>query len=502
MSQTTSTTSIEDLPWEMISELFKNLPPKDLASCSLVNKRWHSIFTAFKLHSLVATDSDGLFRWYHSKRPIQEAERCRRWMFLRLAKKPLLSNLRHLAVLTPMYESGFDLNDLNRFQQLVHLEIMYFPHEQKRTHLSLPKLKVLAFPEWNYHCVLSIDFPRLSTLLYVGDNGIASLLKVKHPETIRKLETNMFGEILIQFKSVDCLVTKEFEAISTATLLSLPNLRELRYNGNVRYRFEKESRRGAGMIDRLKKMLSEFLDQAKKLRGSDFLFTFAGLQVTNVDQIDFGVQVHEKSGREYVHMEYIYMKNYHHLESGPIDFVHQADYTLLLSYATGEFPLCFSQKFPNIYLVYATAKVQDVDHFLWFLKSLRSPSRLKLVETGLGQAFYDQLPAVAPSLLGLHLAVGHCEDRLQVNFDFLGRLSRLSDLVIEPVLYLESLPSLTRSLGRLEECNFHVQSSKESFKIRKEPNSTQWDIRGASRAGRLLLENPEEILNFFEDLQD
>ena len=495
------TTSIEDLPLEMISELFKNLPPKDLASCSMVNKRWHSIYTSFKLQSLVATDSEDTFRWYHSNRPIQEAERCSRWMFVCLIEKLLLSNLKHLAVC--IWRPEFDLNVLNRFQQLVHLEINFFPPDQKRTHLSLSSLKVLAFHEWNNRCPLSIDCPHLITLLYRGEPQDANLLKVKQPETIRKLETNMVGGKLVPFKSVECLVTRRFKGISTATLLSLPRLRELQYNGNIREMFEEESRRGPGIVDRLKRILGELLDEAKKLRGNDFRFSFSGFQLTStmLKQIDFGVQTNESIRREYVNMEYVYMKNYHLIEPGALHFVHHVNYSDLLSYATGEFPLCFSQKFTNIYLVYATAKVQDVDHFLRFLKSLKSLNRLELLKTELGQAFYDQLPAVAPSLLGLYLAVGHCEDGLQVNFDFLGRLSRLSSLHIEPAISLESFPSLTKSLGRLEECNFLVQLRKEQIRIEKELDSTEWMTW---RAGRLLFEteNLEEILNFFDGLQE
>ena len=54
----------------------------------------------------------------------------------------------------------------------------------------------------------------------------ANLLHVKQPETIRKLETSMVNGELAPFRNVECLVTRQFEAIRKATLQSLPKLKE------------------------------------------------------------------------------------------------------------------------------------------------------------------------------------------------------------------------------------------------------------------------------------
>lgn len=42
-------TTIEDLPPEMIRELFKRLNPKDLLACSMVHKRLSSLYSGFKV---------------------------------------------------------------------------------------------------------------------------------------------------------------------------------------------------------------------------------------------------------------------------------------------------------------------------------------------------------------------------------------------------------------------------------------------------------------------
>ena len=116
-----TTTSIDDLPPEMICELFKHLHPIDLAACSMVNMRWHSIYAGFEMHRLVAANYRFFGKWYHSGRTIEDRQRCSLEIFSRLANKPLLSNLKHLTLFT--IGVSFDLNQLNAFRQLVHLEI-------------------------------------------------------------------------------------------------------------------------------------------------------------------------------------------------------------------------------------------------------------------------------------------------------------------------------------------------------------------------------------------
>ena len=500
------TVCIEDLPSEMIRELFEYLPPKHLAACSMVNRRWQSIYADFKLHRLVVTDHDySLNKWKDTNQPIREAERCSLAMFRRLAEKPLLSDLKYLVL--DDYDPKSDLKKLNRFRQLVHLEIYKIDFD--KVNLNLPRLKVLAFHHKNKKCALSIGCPELSTLAYKARH--VRLLDVKQPETIKSLETNLVDpEWLAQFKSVECLITKQFEAISKATLQSLESLRELRFNGDIENLTNRLFERVT--IDQVKRTVSEFVDEAKRLGGSDFRFTFAGLQLTNVNQIDFGVQVNEGGHYEWVYNDYIYMKNYHLIKPGALQFIRQVDYTRLMS-VTGEFPRCFFQKFTDIKEVRAMAKVQDPDHLLWFLKSLRSPRRLDLGEEVQSQEFYDQLPASAPSLaiLGFHVKLRQITvgvptkplKELHLNFDFIRKFRRITMLdIIEQPISLESLASIMRSSATLVVPRFYVRlTENDKHWIQREWNSKVWKI--TDFRGELLFEaeNPDEIINFLEGLR-
>ena len=493
---TKPTTSIDDLPPEMISELFKHLDVKDLVACSLVNKRWHWVYAAFKLNRLAAIDYDRngnvINKWYDSNRPIQKADRCSSAMFLRWAEKSLLSNLRQLALETHKFE--FDLNKLNRFQHLVHIEISIISSGEMTVNLNLPELKVLALHGWDDCHPLVIDCPLLNTLLYDGEG--MTLFEVKQPKTIRKLDIGMFGPHLTPFKNVECLVTKKWAAISKGTLLSLPRLRELRYIDNIEWVFEEESEHGVGTLDRVKLRLSEFLGDLKQLRRRDFRFSFCGFQLTKtmLDEINFCVEVDEEMGDQWVDSQCVYMVNYHLIEPGALEFVSEVDYSLLLSCVTGEFPRCFPQKFTGIETVDAKTKVQDPDHFLWFLNSLRSLKSLGLIDTGLNQEFYNQLPASARSLTKLYLGGRYCENEL--NFEFIEKFS-LEHLQIHPPLSWESLPSLFRWLGGLEEGEFTVRLREVDFNIRKKRDSTKWKIMNAEQLA-FETENSEEIVNFFQ----
>lgn len=89
-------TSIDDLPIEMICELFRHLfNLNDLITCSMVNKRWHSIYTDFRVHRLVTFgDFECSPReWCHPDRAINDDELSPQDVFERLVDKPLLAKI-------------------------------------------------------------------------------------------------------------------------------------------------------------------------------------------------------------------------------------------------------------------------------------------------------------------------------------------------------------------------------------------------------------------------
>ena len=511
-SPTKPPTTIEDLPVEMISKLFNHLNLKDLATCSLVNKRWHSIYAGFRVRRLVVIDDYDNYRYYddqfkfrswrkwsHPVQKVEQKELCHLQIFNRLVDHPLLSNLKYLLV----EANQFDLNKLNLFSRLVHLEIKQGLGEEK-LNLNLPSLRVLELHSFSIGLPLFIDCPKLNVLIYdEGQNG--NRLELKHPE-IRMLVTNMSGAKLTRFRSVECVVTSRFELINKTTLQSLPNLKELHCNTNLRNLWFWGS--GVGTLTRVKGTLQKFLKDVRRLRGPDFKFLFAGFHLTQsmLNQIDFGEQIIERNGieDEEVSNEYVYMKNYQLVGPGALHFIYEVDYSHL-SQVSGGIPNCFSQKFNRVERVYV-GEVQDESHLLWFLRSLSWLRRLSLDRPELSQEFYDQLPGAAYSLSELTLGqlLGpNWEKKLEVNFDFISKLPSLSKVKIYPIVSFKSLASLVRRSGRLEIVTLNFRLNERKFQISTCIQSKIWkisELKVPMSPERFWTENPIKILNYFQEL--
>lgn len=306
-SQMSPSTNIEDLPPEMITQLFRLLfdlkNPKDLIACSMVNKRWHSIYLAFKVDRLIAVEDLHFYlsRWFPDQKIDEDKELCRPDMFGRLTGGPLLSNLKYLGLCGKLVQ--FDLDKLNELgSQLVHLEIN-IKLSRKKVNLSLQQLKVLVLHQHNY-LALSIDSPKLSVLVFAGKP-----VNLKHPETVRTLDTDRFGSELAAFKGVQCLKTRRIEAISSDTLVSLPALNELHYSMTIEDLVRDVFKHELGTIDRIKRTLSDFLDELERTKRRDFQFEFGGFEMTKMklDEFDFGLQV--MNDREFVSNRYINENN-------------------------------------------------------------------------------------------------------------------------------------------------------------------------------------------------
>ena len=512
----TKSATIDDLPAEMIFELFKHLSLKDLTACSMVNRRWHSIHADFRVDSLVVSCKPGYIyinKWGYPGRKIADDVWCHPELFLHFADKPLLANLKYLSLggNTPKLFK-FDLNELNKFSQLIALEInIYFQVKEtedveeaelvsSEVNLYLPKLKVLAFHchRWN----LSVDCPVLSSLVYKNESEGRFHLVVKQPETIRKLETTLIGANLSPFQGVECLVTENFEEINRYILGVLPNLKELHFKGNILcVLHSSEYLNQVGSVRRLKKMLSEFLDDLQRLRGPDFRFTFAGLQLTEwtLEQIDFGVK--NCWGFERVFNEHLYLKNQHLIDPDvSLDFVSSFDYSRLMHFAAEEIPSWFFERFSHISNISISDPVRDVDHFGWFLSSLSSLSGLDLYRAWLDQDFYDQLPSLAPQLRCLSLS--ECSrNELRLKFDFVAKLPDLSTLRIGQDLSPESVASLMSVFSKLEKGYFSFKLRGNQVYISKHQGSNLYELTGNfNRETSFTTESSDEVLDYLNKL--
>lgn len=499
MISSTKPATIDDLSSDLVCKLFEHLfHPKDLAACSRVNKRWHSLCSGFKIASLAVVGRSALriSDCYSDLKLDEDQDVCLPELFGLSVGRPLLSDLKHL---TLNIADSFDLDHLNRFDQLVHLEINLGSLDETKVNLNLSKLNFLALRFSEDSSPLSIDCPQLSVLVWTFKRGRHAETELKHPETIKKLDTSLFGPELTVFKEVEVLITRQLKAICKDTLLSLPKLKELHYNEDIKYAFG-----GAiGTVNQMKLKLGQFMDEAAELRGDDFRFVFAGfaLSLANVDQIEFGVQSADRT--ETTSSEFVYMRNYELLApDAKLDFVSSLDYSILVNCMDDYLPDCFFKKFPRIRFVKTSAAANE-DDFLDFLWSLGSVRSLYLEGVELSQVFFDQLPTVAPLLVLLQLKENEISGKRRAPrfFDFIGELSHFSRFLTDQQLSIESIGSLVSWLGRSSMENFVFQLKERSFSITKARGSqtiSVWD--GELRKTVFETEHPADVLKFFKQM--
>ena len=439
---------------------------------------------------------DLIYKWRYPDKRIEEKELCGPEMAARLIDCPLLSRLKFLLVSRLWSQINLKLND---FQQLVHLEIQFGP--TKQVNLNLPELKVLV-AHGTTHCALSIDCPKLRLLVY-NEPYDENLLNVKHPESIRKLDTNMFGANLARFRNVECLVTDRFEHISNDTLLSLPKLKEFHFTPIFHSTVQSYA------VERMKGVLRVFLNDVQILRKSDFKFTFIGFQLTrkSLDQFDFDVQgVNE--GIEFLRIEHICKKNFQLIDpDATFHFVHMLDYSRIKTKETREIPMCFFKRFTGVFAAFAMSPVSDENHLLGFLKSLISLRILCITKSELTQEFYDQLPVLVPLLKRITLLDNKDNDsdynQTSLSFNFISKFFHLSNIEIYPNLSDSSITSLVRSLEKFENyfVTFGFKEDVGKYWIDKTRDRKAIKIFDPSditlRTAIFESENLEEILNFF-----
>lgn len=303
--------TINDLPAEMLCELFKYLHSNDLFSCSLVNKRWRSL--VFSLERLTVS----------------------------------------------VMPSKFNLNRINLFTELVRLKITTLRPTNKKVNLSFPKLKVLLL--YCHPLSLCIDAPKLSVLVVHGNT---TRLTIKHPESIRKLEADFEEEKLWQFKNVEYLGIRRGSLYSKKMLELLPKLKELHCNLLPIY-----------FVTLEKLMLSKFLNDVVALKGLDFRFIYSGFRLTieNVAEFYFGPQ--ERTRRFFVpeDPEELLIRNHRMLDpAGSLDYIEHLNYNRLVNNEHGQIPAWVFPKLTGVKRIFVDEPLQDVDQFVGIFKSLPS----------------------------------------------------------------------------------------------------------------------------------
>lgn len=452
MSQTT----INHLPPEMLCAVFSSLSPRDLLEKKSVCKLWNEMISLMKIERLsVDADLVEKERWYHSNRPGSESELCHPNLFVTHHKKPAFSKLKYLKLYNRLWIGklkGFDLNELNTFKQLVHLELFYYRGEE--LHLNLPNLQVLYLSWPTNHCSVEIDCPNLR-VLGNRENAETNSLLVHHPDTVRVLDTAKPSSQLTEFQNLECLRYRHFDIrfFDTSILLNFKKLKKIHYDFELEY-FNGDLDEVEDDFEDTLQALRSFMQKRRTLGRSHLTVYFSGLRLDREDlsDIDFALDVHNRP--KFILNERLYMKNYDRLRN-EMGFIDKVNYNQLLC-STQVLPGDYFRRFFNLISVTATCPLNE-QHFLEFLTNIERLIRLKLYDSNLSQGFFNSLPAfcslVQFDLLKSDRENGSSEDsgehEIQLNFNFVSKFEKMAIIQVDYELSRTSLRTFIVSFRNL-----------------------------------------------------
>lgn len=441
-----STTTIHHLPPEMLCEIFKHLDLEELLKKRSVCKLWNSLIGSMKVERLnvdltYRSHKDWGAAWYETRRPQLERDICDPELLMALCKKPILSNIKYLKINDPPQVSfefmGFDFNDLNAFQQLVQLDLR--TNDQHLT-LNLPNLQIFSLMKSNDEYSLKLNCPKLRVLRYYEPRA-ANKLVIENSDTIRSLDTSMFGAKLTRFKNVEILrCASPDPAFLDESIFKLKKLKTLHLN--VPLARAANEYVPPSLFDMVKG-LEEFMKAKQRANRSDLEVYFAGVRMAKNDLSDIEANLGVRIGNDRILPEELYLKHYDRLQDD-LDFVWRVDYNRLLA-LKNPLPTDYFDRFWDLKEVKIIGPV-DEQHVLGFFQKARSLRTFDLHGPLFSQSFFDRLPDVcSPTILTLH----ECDEEknaIQLNFAFIGKLVRLTWIEFRRDLSWDSVKSLIPEL--------------------------------------------------------
>lgn len=296
----------------------------------------------------------------------------------------LLQQVKFLHVTPPDRNRTMYTDVLNQFKQLVQLEIKNTHGEIHRfigqRELSLPNLRVLNLT----HQIL--DPPVLNTpKLEVLRNKEIQKLPIKYPETIKRLESNYPGKLMMaKFKNVEVFSCELSDALLLSKDLSSvwKNLRELNIDLrilNINPYFYNLSRQD---YERFGRSLREILNQRAILGREELKVYWRDVLLVDDSQLeDYDLMADAASYQ---------IKYYYLLRVGYSSNVTHINYNDLVGQRARS-SSDFFKKFPSIQSVNVIGPVER-DLLEWFLGKTSKLSKLNLTNTWWGQEFLAKLP--------------------------------------------------------------------------------------------------------------
>ena len=458
---------MENLLPELYDEILSRLPLTDLARLRRVSKKFRGIVREYRikeLHSCVSwashTEDLGEYQNSHIIRPrdMKNVVKFMICIYNRTSNRTIENkefptaniflksghfNVQFLRSLSCAFTEGaVRLSDINKLVMLERLEIYFAQCVPSRDDkkLVLPNLKTFLLLRCIHDLALEVDAPKCEGfhwenhsnvyLPQIRRNGQFIRLEFKHPDSVKYLSLYRYHRKSHVFRNVEFLqissTSLRDEEFSTDSLMdeqffaAFPRLNTVKI---MNYGSLKELRK----LVRLKHLL----------RGQSLTMFFHGIRLVDGSELDafeekdFEFCPDTKLSR--VHSTpaqfSAQIRNYEKLDDG-LNFVKKILLTervaegVFKHYATD--PGRFLRIFDSVVTICSEVKIENAELFLRFLISFKRFTWLTISNSGLDQAWYDQLLRQLESVRTLRLL--YVKEEKQINLLYARKFPDLEGL--------------------------------------------------------------------------
>ena len=456
--------ALDQLPIELYQLIFGYLDLVEVSTCRLVSKKLNEIVKVFRVRELSFYDSERARKsyWYHDGKPIYPYNSLSNRKVAVLNSTSIdLQYLKRLFFAGILNDGEFHLEVLNKFEQLVHLNLCLTDlrlADRSEVTLKLNNLEHL-YIYIQSAVFIEFDAPNLKKVAfnYGGYDEVdqpTATIRFVSPSTVKKLCT--FGLLQDQLpKNFDGLEHFQYDQLDLdldTVLKTFPDLRELNFLGRkVVYDCN---------------ALAQIMREKDRLRPS--------LKVYFKDVLLSSSRAIKSYAFDKESELALLIKHRPSMLPGASS-LQELDYNELISLTTSGYPIGFleSRPFLRVYLVSVNGVIDNPSHLLNFLLNCVNLKHLRLNNSSLTMEFFDKLPAFT-SLL--HLEIRTENRDLQLDFSrFLFRITNLVWFETDRNLDAGLLRDLIQKLKFV--CHLQFKANGQLFSIHKSSYTGEYMLK-------------------------
>lgn len=408
---------------KLLIQIFKHINYYELIkNCMIVNKKWKNTIDQMSFHELSLLNPVSFFvnNWFHRYKLIDPTN------VIILTKPNILNSLSFLnrfkdiellKIDFPIEGNDLDLNCLNFFTKLIHLELSHIHHLSKPVEFDLPNLKCLAISInhlVNQHQNITVKGDKLKILKCTN---LGPYLHVNE-SSIEYLEVFSLNDKINQFKNLKILDVSKLTGLNKIIFSKLPNLIELRcYASNL---FELEDTQSINTKFR-NDGFKTFIGLKK---GREIINQVVNFKLKNSPKnlkiflkgVLIDTKFRKKSFAIFNLLDMcLHAANLRRLDHN-LHWINEINYSIFNKCFAKHQIESISKLYFNVQTINCVDPVEKPILFSSFLKKFPNLSALTFNKPGLRSKFYEMLPKITTSIVQFILFES---DEIKINYDFI-----------------------------------------------------------------------------------